>query len=266
MPYPHLISGKDLKIKTKQHILSNYLIQQFAVNQRVWVASLPGWEISDKRFDWGGSKKFRKWSHAAENAASSYEKKFHGRVLRAIRENVFRCHRIANEYYAIWYVKSHMMKNELSDIELHGGIVGEKLSDFELEVLESKGMTSIPEVNGKAVSRGVDRTHIQLMMNVTYLLSGMKGVRWQLVIAPDDSFVAPMSAPNALLIPISHNRLLCGFPEGAKHKPHYTEDAEDIYRLNRVLVESEEDWVVSRSESTLLNLGRKLGKRCRHQQ
>ncbi|WP_280569390.1 hypothetical protein [Chromohalobacter sp. 296-RDG] len=256
MVYPHLRSGIDLKIKIKQHIFTQYLIRQFAINKRVWVAFLPSWEVSDKRFDWGGSKVFRKWSHAAEIAASSYENEFHRKVVRARKENVFRSHRIANEYYAIWYVKSYLMKNELPDLDLHGNVAGYELKNSELEILESKGMTSIPEVNSKAVSRGIDRTHVQMMMHVRYLLSGMKSVRWQLVIAPDDSFVAPMSAPNSLLIPIAHNRLLCGFPEGVKHKPHYTENAEDILRLNREMVKSEENWVVSRSRNNLLDFRR----------
>lgn len=254
MSYPHISHGNAFKIQKRQHILTKRIISNFAYGGRVEVASVPSWKIEDKRFDWAGSWLHRRWSHKSERVACSYERGLHEKLDRAYKENKFRSHRLASEYFSIWVVKSDLANRVLPDIGINGVVGDPSIGRRDLEVLESKGMVAFPEENGRAVSRGIDRTHLEMMVSMDALMSSMKSVRWQLVVAPENSFVVPMSAPNSLIIPISHHMVLCGFEYGEKHKPVYLDDQDDIDRINLEVVRGEERWVVARSRSSLERL------------
>lgn len=251
--YPSLSYNKELclGIKTKHHILTKRILKNFSIHNYIEVATLPEWSIERKKYDWRGGWRRRLWHNSAENIAAGYEKNLHDKLYRALNHNTFRSHAAANEYFAIWHVKNTLFRTPLSDAILKGVSPDTKLDIKKLEVLESKEMAGIPGDRDGAVFRGIDQTIIFMHFRTMKLLEGMKGIKWRLVSAPDDSFVAPMTPPDRAIIPISHNMLLCGVSQSDKHRPEYIKDEHEIGDLNHELVKNEDQWVAARSKRRL---------------
>lgn len=187
----------------------------------------------------------------AETVAARYEHPLHKKIDRTAERQVFRSHRIATEYYCVWHTKNRLTRGELPDFYLEGVTPDKSLRQRDLEVLESKGMSAIvsasDEDSDRAKTRGVDLTNLFMVIETQKMIHAMRDIRWQLILSPDDSFVAPMSPPESLMIPLSHSMLLIGVKSGEKHSPEKVVDEEKIDALNCELAKGEDRWFVGRT-------------------
>ncbi|WP_438767907.1 hypothetical protein [Kushneria sp. TE3] len=252
MGYPPVSQGNPHKLKRKQHLYTAKLIREFASDRRVWVADLPSWHISEKSSDWRGSYKNRRWSTRAEDMAAKYESGLHGKLEDIKKRKTFRKHPIASEYFAIWRAKSEMAIRELEDLTLSATLQNYSPSLEEYERFESTPVIRLGRDDiGQAVMRGFDMTHPELLRCFGREMAELKSFKWRLVFAQEDKFIAPMSAPEHLLIPLSHDMLLYGVDKSEKHRPGYVNNQSEIDKVNFNLAKDENDWLIARSRSTL---------------
>lgn len=254
MVYPPLQKNNPYNIQHKQHVLTKRLLIEHSDRNKIWVLDVAAGNVVERSVrNWRGQWLKRRWNQQAEKIVTKYEIGLHGKVEDIKKRNVFRAYRKASEYFSAWEVKSRLAHYRFEDTEIKGCGSSGSFSVDQLEKMESRNIYALIEKEGNAVTRGVDQTWFHMMREVDKNMEDLDGAKWQLLIAPKGSFVAPMHSPPYPIIPISDRFVLWGVRDG-KHKPRKVSGEAEIQEINRCLVERESHFIFSKTREALERL------------
>lgn len=254
MAYPPLQEHNPFKIQHRHHLFTKRLLFEHSEKGKVWVLDIAAGDIikrsiRNRRGQWFK----RRWNQQAEKGVTKYEVGLHDKVEDIKRRQFFRAHRKASEYFAAWVVKSRLAHYIFEDAEIKGCSASVEFTVDQLEKMESRSIYTLIEKEGCVVTRGIDQTWFHMKREIDKNMGDLDGAKWQLLIAPEGSFVAPMHSPPYPIIPISDRFVLWGVRDG-QHKPRKVSEEAEIQEINRCLVEREGHFIFSRAREALEKL------------
>lgn len=235
-------------------MLTKRLLCEHSVENQVWVLDVSSGNISKRNVrNWRRQWFKRCWNQHAERLVTQYEVGLHEKVEDVKKRNVFRAYRKASEYFSAWVTKSFLAHYRFEDAEIKGCSSSNIFSVDQLEKMESCNIYTFIEKEGSVVTRGIDQTWLHMRREIDKNMGDLDGAKWQLLIAPEGSFVAPMHSPLYPIIPISDRFVLWGVRDG-QHKPRKVSEEAEIQEINRCLVERESHFIFSKTREALEKL------------